>query len=178
MWNDDNRKKKTRAKFFLIGVSAVWSGEPGYGLSSYCVSLWDGLQWLHRSGMEAFCSLLARQTTEGAYSLCSSHSPPWRFSYTKKRCYILGRGCLMCYMLCFYIFFHLFPPSLIETVQGFYSKFIKGTHESSILLLPLFIQLPFLHVLLLISTLLHLSTGWGEPSQSFVWEICGEHAEL
>lgn len=51
--------------FFVIGVSAVWSGEPGNGLSSYSVSLWDGLQRLQWSGMEAFCSVLASQATQG-----------------------------------------------------------------------------------------------------------------
>lgn len=49
----------------VVGVSAVWSGESGCGLPSYCVPLWDGLQWLHWSGMEAICSVLAGQTTQG-----------------------------------------------------------------------------------------------------------------
>lgn len=39
-----------------VGVSAVWSGEPGNGLCSYSV-----LQW---SGLEAYCLAPAGQTTQ------------------------------------------------------------------------------------------------------------------
>lgn len=52
-------------KSFFIGVSAVWSGEPGNGLSRNSVSLWDCLQWVRWSGMAAFFSVLAGQASKG-----------------------------------------------------------------------------------------------------------------
>ena len=52
------------------GLLAVRGGGPGGGFPGHGVPLWDGLQRLHRPGLETLRPVLAAEETQGTSYVC------------------------------------------------------------------------------------------------------------